>query len=90
LFGLSRISVSDELLLKAIEFTQTGLPMTFLSFTVGASKLSKEEWDQYILKLPWALQAGANAKNLMCYFYEYELHKDLSQVRQELNIQLIH
>ena len=88
LFGLDNITIESELALKAIEWTQTGLPMNFLSVLLGPLNLDcKARGRFYSTLLPWAIQAGSNANFLMNYMYEEKLNLPLAFVRKELNIQ---
>ena len=53
---------------------QTGLPMTGLAVVAGELRLAaplRKELNSVFL--PWALQAGSHAADLMCIYYEQHL-----------------
>lgn len=53
---------------------QTGLPMTGLAVVAGELRLAaplRKELNTVFL--PWALQAGSHAADLMCIYYEQHL-----------------
>lgn len=88
IFGLNKINIESELALKAIEWTQTGLPMNLLSVLFGPLNLDSEGRQRFYSKvLPWAVQAGNNASFLMNFMYEEKLGVPLQLVRKELGIQ---
>lgn len=88
LFGLHNINIESELALKAIEWTQTGLPMNLLSVLFGPLNLDSANRERFYSKvLPWAIQAGTNAEFLMNIMYEEKLNTPLELVRRELSIQ---
>ncbi len=88
IFGLNKINIESELALKAIEWTQTGLPMNLLSVLFGPINLNSEGRERFYSKvLPWAIQAGSNAKFLMNCMYEEKLSAPLESVRKELCVQ---
>jgi ubiquinone biosynthesis protein COQ4 len=88
IFGLNKINIESELALKAIEWTQTGLPMNLLSVLFGPLNLDSEGRQRFYSKvLPWAVQAGNSANFLMNFMYEEKLGVPLELVREELNIQ---
>lgn len=80
-------NVFGELSLKALEYVQTGLPMTALAVVGAQFRLPREDrlllWRHY---LPWALKAGMQSRDLMCIYYEQHFHRDLEELRQEWNI----
>eukprot|EP00271_Cylindrocystis_brebissonii_P009810 TRINITY_DN2514_c0_g1_i1.p1 TRINITY_DN2514_c0_g1~~TRINITY_DN2514_c0_g1_i1.p1 ORF type:complete len:287 (+),score=45.11 TRINITY_DN2514_c0_g1_i1:398-1258(+) len=80
-------TVSGELALKLVEWTQTGLPMCGLSVMGGPLRLSarhrarlQQEW------YPWALRAGLQAADLSCIYYEEYLGEELEAVRERWRI----
>lgn len=76
-----------EVALKAVEFVQTGMPMTALAVVAGEWRLKPE--DRRVLNtvyLPWALKAGTRAADLMCIYYEKHLEEDLEELRQRWRI----
>ena len=89
-----------EITLKVYEFEVTGLPSCFIGGSVGQLRLSSHEraklWKEYI---PWALRSAKQSHtqnkrkdesmvyDLMTYPYEDNLDKDITLVREELNIE---
>jgi len=80
-------NVFGELALKALEFVQTGLPMTGLAVLGGQSKLSAEDrqvlWNSY---LPWAAKTGLRCADLMSIYYEHHFEEDLQELRTRWRI----
>eukprot|EP00884_Botryococcus_braunii_P014557 jgi/Botrbrau1/23101/Bobra.0243s0038.2 len=72
-------TVLGELALKAVEFVQTGMPMTGLS-VVGANWRLKAEQRQRLFTelIPWAFRAGNRSADLMCLYYENHFHVRLT------------
>ncbi|KAK2076314.1 hypothetical protein QBZ16_000838 [Prototheca wickerhamii] len=71
----------------ALEFVQTGLPMTGLAVVAGELRLAaplRKELNSVFL--PWALQAGSHAADLMCIYYEQHLEDDLEEMRRRYRI----
>ena len=82
-------SIPGELALKYVELFQTGLPVCALSATVGSLKLGVEErriWRESYL--PWAVRVGNNEKKWMNVYWEEEFGRDLSELRDELGIEV--
>ncbi|EIE24601.1 ubiquinone biosynthesis protein [Coccomyxa subellipsoidea C-169] len=77
-----KTTVLGELALKAVEFVQTGMPMTALS-VVGASwRLKAQDRSRLINELlPWAVHAGSRSADLMCLYYEKHFEEGLEDVR---------
>ena len=80
-------TVQGELALKAVEFVQTGMPMTALSAAFAPLRLPPRERRFLIETLyPWAWRAGTRAADLMCLDYEGELETDLEELRLKWRI----
>ena len=81
------VFVEGEVGLKAFEFANTGLPMTGLSLA-AMMRLRKAErrrmWDIY---LPWALENGWRAKDVINVYWEEELDTDVDVLRERLGIE---
>ena len=80
-------NVFGEVALKAVEFMQTGLPMTALAVAAGEARLGAA--DRAVLNgtyLPWAVGAGARSADLMCIYYERHLEEDLEALRRRWRI----
>lgn len=76
-----------EVALKALEFVQTGLPMTALAVVAGELRLSGKQREELNRNfLPWALQAGATAPDLICLHYEKHFEEDLGELRKRWRI----
>lgn len=86
LFGC-HTNVFGEAALKAVEFVQTGLPMTAMAVVAGEWRLKSP--DRAILNsvyLPWAIKAGASAADLMTIYYEKHFDNDLEELRKKWRI----
>jgi len=80
-------NVFGELALKALEFVQTGVPMTGLAVAGAQFRLSQA--DRALLNaryMPWALRAGMQCKDLMTVYYEKHFEDDLDELRGRLRI----
>lgn len=77
-------SILGEVLVKWIEFFQTGLPMTFFSGVFGPIQLSKEEKLLLLELIPWAYEAGQKSKPMMCIYFEKYLNDDLEEFRKKI------
>jgi ubiquinone biosynthesis protein COQ4 len=76
-----------EVALKAFEFANTLLPMTGLSlFAVTTLKPAERGrfWSTY---LPWAIENGIRAKDVINVYWEEILEKDVGDLRAELGIE---
>ncbi|CAI5507641.1 unnamed protein product [Closterium sp. Naga37s-1] len=80
-------TVSGELALKLIEFTQTGLPMCLLASLGAPIRLSPARRSLLLSSIyPWALGAGIRAVPLAGIYYERRFGEDLSDLRLEWKI----
>lgn len=78
-----------EVALKAVEFVQTGLPMTGLAVLAGEWRFNAG--DRALLNsrfLPWAFRAGARAPDLMCIYYEKHFEESLEDLRLRWRIEV--
>lgn len=81
------VFAEGEIALKAFEFANTVLPMTGLSlFAVAKLKPKERErfWSTY---LPWALDNGLKAEEVINVYWEEVLEKDVQVLRQEMGIE---
>ena len=63
--------MQGELALKALEFAQTGMPMTALSAAFAPLRLPAHERDRLREVLyPWAWRAGSRCADLVSLDYE--------------------
>ncbi|TMW58469.1 hypothetical protein Poli38472_010028 [Pythium oligandrum] len=86
LFGLPP-TVFGEIILKYVELVQTGLPHCALSGFVGPLRLESAERKRLVTEyIPWANEAGHQAKFLMNVYYEKEFETPLEELRTRLNI----
>jgi ubiquinone biosynthesis protein COQ4 len=88
LTGLPATFKEGEVALKAFEFWNTGLPMTFLSLFY-LTKLKPEErsrfWKTYS---PWAFKNGLNSKSIVTVYWKEELATDVKVLRARLGIEI--
>lgn len=81
-------NVFGEVALKAVEFVQTGLPMTGMAVLAGEWRLKAEDRKELNqIYLPWAVRAGSQAADLMSLYYEDYFDRDLNDLRSLWHIQ---
>ncbi|KAG7671332.1 hypothetical protein Ndes2526B_g02172 [Nannochloris sp. 'desiccata'] len=81
-------NVFGETALKAVEFLQTGLPMTAMAVAAGEYRMKPEDRNQMNkIFLPWAVRAGAQAADLMTIYYERHFDENLEELRKKWRIQ---
>jgi ubiquinone biosynthesis protein COQ4 len=79
-------SVYGEIVVKWIEMTQTGIPMTVLSSIVGPALLKKEEKIKLFREfVPYAVDVGRSSKNLMTIYFEKYLEEDIDEFRNRIH-----
>jgi ubiquinone biosynthesis protein COQ4 len=81
-------NVFGEVALKAVEFVQTGLPMTAMAVAAGTWRLKPDD-RQILVKeyLPWAVSAGSRCVDLMSVHYEKHFEEDLEELRAKWRVQ---
>lgn len=86
LFGCDT-DVFGETALKAMEYTNTGVPMPGLAVLAGTTRVRgdvrRELLDTYV---PWGLRAGAAAGDLISVEYEKRFGQPIEELRRELGI----
>ncbi|KAI9755717.1 MAG: Ubiquinone biosynthesis protein [Lichina confinis] len=82
------VMVEGEVALKAFEFANTLLPMTGLS-TLAVFRLRREQqWARFFrVFLPWALENGLKAKEIINVYWEEQLERNVDDLRAELGIE---
>lgn len=87
LFGCET-NVFGEAALKAVEFVQTGMPMTAMAVVAGEWRLKQPDRRLFnTVFLPWALKAGAKSADLMTLYYEKHFDEDLEELRKRWRIE---
>ncbi|XP_052788989.1 ubiquinone biosynthesis protein COQ4 homolog, mitochondrial-like [Mya arenaria] len=77
-----------ECVVKWVEAIQLGLPMCALGAMFGPLRLGPNHRQKYLdTYLPWAIRNGQQGKLLMNVYFEQEWERDLSDLREELNIE---
>ncbi|CAG2204964.1 COQ4 [Mytilus edulis] len=77
-----------EVAVKWVEAIQTGLPMCALGAFFGPLRLGPVNRQQYLSTyLPWAIRCGTNSKFLMAVYWEKHWEQNLTDLRNELNIE---
>ena len=70
-----------------LEWELTGLPVCLMSGVLGPLRLSiVEQLALLNLYIPWAKENGKNSRNLITFYYEKNLNRDIDDIRKELNI----
>lgn len=83
-------TIKGEVIVKAFEGVQTRLPMCILGSLVGPLRLSNQDKLDYLRKdLPWAIKCARESKFLMNVLFEKRFEQDISELRRELNINLL-
>lgn len=86
LFGCDT-DVFGETALKAMEYTNTGVPMPGLAVLAGTTRVRgdvrRELLDTYV---PWGLRAGAAAGDLIAVEYEKRFDQPIEELRRELGV----
>lgn len=80
--------VLGEAALKAVEFVQTGMPMTGMAVIAAEWRLDSER--RRLLNtvyLPWAVRAGSRCVDLMCLYYEDHFDDDIEELRRRWRIE---
>lgn len=80
-------SILGEVIVKWIEFFQTGLPMTLASGIFGPVQLTKEEKMTLLELIPWTFESAQKSKPMMCIYFEKHLNEDLEEFRSKINFQ---
>ena len=81
-------NVFGETALKAVEFVQTGLPMTAMAVVAGEYRMKPEDRKEMNKTyLPWAVRAGSQAADLMTIYYERHFDEELEQLRKKWRIE---
>lgn len=76
-----------EAALKAVEFLQTGIPMTALAVAAGELRQRGDARALFNARfLPWALRAGARCADLLPIYYERHFEEDLEELRHRWRI----
>lgn len=86
LFGC-HTDVLGEAALKAVEFVQTGMPMTGMAVLAAEWRLSTPKRQMLnTVYVPWAIHAGSRAADLMCLYYEEHFDRDIDELREAWRI----
>lgn len=83
-------SLLGEVALKWIEAVQTGLPMCAAGAAGGGARLPAAQ--RTIVQrdvLPWVARHAASGIDLMSVYYEREWERPLSELREELRIEML-
>ncbi len=81
------VVVEGEVALKAFEFFNTGIPMTGLSMA-AVLRLKKAERRRFFeTYLPWAVENGSRAGEILNIYWEEVLERDVDDLRMELGIE---
>jgi len=80
------VRVEYEIVVKAFEFANLGLPMTGLAAIGAPFKLSAAKQDRLKQYIPWALRCGGSARSLITIFWEKRWDQDIGELKRELGI----
>jgi ubiquinone biosynthesis protein COQ4 len=80
-------TILGEVIVKWVEFFQTGLPMNILGGIFGPLQLPSS--DRKILRnaMPWVRNTARNSQDIMCIYFEKHLDQDLEEFRQQIKFQ---
>ncbi|XP_052862095.1 ubiquinone biosynthesis protein COQ4 homolog, mitochondrial [Anopheles cruzii] len=88
-FGMPT-NMLGEVTIKWIEALSTGLPMCYGGAVFGAFRLRPKQRQNYLRQyLPWALRSGRRIRPLMTVYWEKRWKQDITELRKELNIELM-
>lgn len=77
-----------EVTVKWVEALNTGLPMCWGAAVFGSMRLRPKHRQLYKeFYLPWAIRVGKAAKPLLSVYWEKRWDQDISELREELNIE---
>ena len=80
------VRVEYEIVVKAFEFANLGLPMTGLAAIGAPFKLSAAKQDRLKQYIPWALRCGGSARSLITIFWEKRWDQEIGELKRELGI----
>ena len=80
------VRVEYEIVVKAFEFANLGLPMTGLAAIGAPFRLSGARRDKLKQYIPWALRCGGSARSLMTVYWERRWDQDIEELKGELGI----
>ena len=79
----------SEIVVKAFEAANLGLPMAAMSAALGHLRLSPQRRERYFREyLPWALRSGSGAQCLISVYWEERWEQNVEELRTELGIEL--
>ena len=81
------VFVEGEVGLKALEFANTGLPMTGLSLAAILRLKPAERRRMFETYLPWAFENGWKSKDVINVYWEEELETNVEDLRKRLGIE---
>lgn len=81
------VMVEGEVALKAFEFANTMLPMTGLSMFAVTRLKPAERARFFNTFLPWAINNGTKAKDVINVYWEELLECDVNKLRTELGVE---
>ncbi|KAI8778939.1 ubiquinone biosynthesis protein COQ4, mitochondrial, partial [Biomphalaria glabrata] len=77
-----------EVAVKWFEAIQTRLPMCISAALFGPIRLGPKHRRKYFdIYLPWAIRSAYNSKFLMNVYFEKHWEQDITEFRQELNLE---
>jgi len=80
------VRVEYEIVVKAFEFANLGLPMTGLAAIGAPFGLSATRRDRVKQAIPWALRCGGSARSLITVYWERRWNQDVEELKRELGI----
>ena len=80
------VRVEYEIVVKAFEFANLGLPMTGLAAIGAPFKLSAARRDRLKQCIPWALKCGGSASSLITVYWERRWDQNVEELKKELGI----
>lgn len=80
------VRVEYEIVVKAFEFANLGLPMAGLAAVGASCRLSSARRDKLKQYIPWALRCGGSARSLVTVYWERRWSQDIKDLKRELGI----
>ncbi|KAI7866375.1 ubiquinone biosynthesis protein Coq4 [Spinellus fusiger] len=79
------ITVEEELVIKWLEWVQTGLPVAAIASIFAPLRMSlKQSRLLYTVYIPWAIQSAATSQPLMSVYFEDYFHVPIDEFRKEI------
>ena len=80
------VRVEHEIVVKAFEFANLGLPMAGLGAILAPLTISAAKQNRLKKYIPWALRCGGSAGCLITVYWERRWDQNVEELKRELGI----